>query len=253
MSGSINDSSSISTTGDPSPPAPSPPTGGTCPVDHSSRAAWLETARKSTTTCDSATLHPSPPTHLSSLPPTLSPHRQVSSIPRAANVQAANSETVHPHISASGHWVYPSEQMFFSAMQRKNWSPTASDMSTIVPIHNAVNERAWTEIKSWERARGADSCGGPRLASFAGDSSRLSPKARLMVLLGYQRPFDRHDWTIDRCGKKIEYIIDFYSGKQDPNRPDAVSFYLDVRPKLNSVEGAIMRLQRFWGTWFGGP
>jgi cytochrome c heme-lyase len=29
-------------------------------------------------------------------------------------------------------------------------------MQTIVPIHNAVNERAWMEIKEWERGRGSE-------------------------------------------------------------------------------------------------
>lgn len=23
-------------------------------------------------------------------------------------------------------------------------------------------------------------------------------------------PFDRHDWTVDRCGKEVRYVIDFY-------------------------------------------
>ena len=88
-------------------------------------------------------------------------------------------------------------------------------------------------------------CGGPKLASFAGDSSKLTPKARFYTLLGYHAPFDRHDWTVDRCGEKIEYVIDFYSGKPDPRAPGKVSFYLDVRPKL-SVEGVKMRV----GRWF---
>lgn len=87
-------------------------------------------------------------------------------------------------------------------------------------------------------------CGGPKLVSFSGDSKKLTPKARLYVLLGYHAPFDRHDWTIDRCGKKIDYVIDFYSGKRDPKNPGIPSFYLDVRPKV-SVEGAWMRAQRW--------
>ena len=49
----------------------------------------------------------------------------------------------------------------------------------------------------------------------------------------YKLPFDRHDWVVDRCGEKITYVIDFYSGKQDPRRPESVSFYLDVRPAVS--------------------
>ncbi len=43
----------------------------------------------------------------------------------------------------------------------------------------------------------------------------MSPRARLNTLLGYSAPFDRHDWVVDRCGKTIEYVIDFYAGRQD--------------------------------------
>lgn len=46
--------------------------------------------------------------------------------------------------------------MFFNAMKRKHYDPNATDMKTIVPIHNAVNERAWSEIKAWEKGRGGE-------------------------------------------------------------------------------------------------
>ena len=77
----------------------------------------------------------------------------------------------------------------------------------------------------------------------------MTPKARLNTLIGYTAPFDRHDWVIDRCGKQVEYVIDFYSGtnrRQPPSSSD-LSFYLDVRPKLNSWEGVRMRLARAFG------
>jgi cytochrome c heme-lyase len=42
--------------------------------------------------------------------------------------------------------------MFFDAMRRKGHDQVeTADMKTVVPIHNAVNERAWKEIKEWER------------------------------------------------------------------------------------------------------
>jgi Cytochrome c/c1 heme lyase len=46
--------------------------------------------------------------------------------------------------------------MFFNAMRRKNFDPKETDMRTIVPIHNAVNEKAWKEIKGWESGRGGE-------------------------------------------------------------------------------------------------
>ncbi|KAJ3959091.1 Cytochrome c1 heme lyase [Colletotrichum tropicale] len=133
--------------------------------------------------------------------------------------------------------------MFFEAMKRKGHDTRAADMRTVVPIHNAVNERAWKEIKEWEAPyTQGTACDGPRLHSFAGLSTNMSPKARLNTLLGYQAPFDRHDWVIDRCGVQVDYVIDFYAGR--PDAQGKPSFYLDVRPKLNSWEGVKMRALR---------
>ncbi len=64
----------------------------------------------------------------------LSTEREVSTIPMAQK---------------NGNWIYPSEQMFYNAMKRKNWNPEERDMKSIVPIHNAVNEQAWKEILKW--------------------------------------------------------------------------------------------------------
>eukprot|EP00960_Hanusia_phi_P044657 756755-Hanusia_phi.AAC.4 len=71
----------------------------------------------------------------------------------------------------------------------------------------------------------------PQLLKFQGKPDKLSPKARIQGLLGYKPPFDRHDWIVDRCGKQVRYVIDFYSGK--PIADKAVSYYLDVRPALD--------------------
>ncbi|KAI0965427.1 cytochrome c/c1 heme-lyase [Xylaria arbuscula] len=194
--------------------------------------------------------------------------REVSTIPRTATLPQneretrpsggdhaapapvlANNEQETGSDRATGNWIYPSERMFFDAMKRKGHDPRAADMRTVVPIHNAVNERAWAEIKEWEGPwiQGS-SCGGPRLHSFSGLSTQMSPKARFNTLLGYQAPFDRHDWIVDRCGKEIEYVIDFYAGRSASAGADGkLSFYLDVRPKLNSWEGVKMRAFRAAG------
>lgn len=135
-------------------------------------------------------------------------------------------------------------------------------MSSVIPIHNAVNERAWTLIKAWEGNSSA-SCGGPKLLSFKGlGAGALSPKARVKSLAGYTAPFDRHDWVVERCGgDTVEYVIDFYQGKandgtgagaggtmtRQQQQQQQLNFYLDVRPKLNSVEGCKMRMERFVG------
>ncbi|KAI3340545.1 cytochrome c/c1 heme-lyase [Ustulina deusta] len=209
---------------------------------------------------------PPPPSQTPSSSSPLGVDREVSTIPRAsaalsgssiarpsgdhaAPAVPANGEGETGADGATGNWIYPSERMFFEAMKRKGHDPRAADMRTVVPIHNAVNERAWAEIKAWEGPwiQGS-SCDGPRLHSFSGLSTQMSPKARFNTLLGYQAPFDRHDWVVDRCGKEIEYVIDFYAGRNAGSGADGkLSFYLDVRPKLNSWEGIKMRAFRAAG------
>ncbi|KAI1175006.1 cytochrome c/c1 heme-lyase [Nemania sp. FL0916] len=220
---------------------------------------------------------PSPPAHgtqNSSNAPHLGLDREVSTIPRTTTTtpspigssdhtvpSPANNEQETGADKTTGNWIYPSERMFFDAMKRKGHDPRAADMRTVVPIHNAVNERAWLEIKAWEAPYiEGNTCSGPRLHSFSGLSTKLSPKARLNTFLGYQAPFDRHDWVVDRCGREIEYVIDFYAGR-NPNPANTtnpaggsvvgadgkLSFYLDVRPKMNSWEGVKMRAFRAVG------
>ncbi|OAP60644.1 hypothetical protein AYL99_05646 [Fonsecaea erecta] len=203
----------------------------------------------------------------------LSHGRVISSIPRAfpqstqepsptpttttTNTPAnAESET---GASASGNWIYPSEHQFFQAVMRKqtlsssNPTDLATSISAIIPIHNAVNEQAWVLIKRWERGT-SDACGGPKLLSFQGlGAGAKSPKARWNSLWGYTEPFDRHDWVVQRCdGSKVEYVIDFYQGKALEGKTgkqgnNALNFYLDVRPKLNTVEGWRMRAEQLLG------
>lgn len=195
---------------------------------------------------------------------TLSQDREVSSIPRATalalahGTSPANNE-VETGRDTSGNWIYPSETQFFNAVMRKDTTSTspqdlAQSISSIIPIHNAVNERAWHLIKQWE-GDSSKSCGGPKLLSFQGlGAGALSPKAKWnTTVMGAKEPFDRHDWVVERCGgEQVEYIIDFYQGKErddvDPRRrAQELNFYLDVRPKLNTFEGVKMRAEKLMG------
>ncbi len=126
----------------------------------------------------------------------LSQHRVESTIPKEEFTPAHQADT------GSNKWVYPSEQMFYNAMKRKGWEPKEDDMRTVVGIHNAVNEQTWREVMKWESELHPE-CGNPRLVRFYGRPKDFSPRARAMGLLGYKMPFDRHDWFIDRCGKKV--------------------------------------------------
>ncbi len=80
-----------------------------------------------------------------------------------------------------------------------------------------------------------------------GLSTTMSPKARINTLLGYTPPFDRHDWVVDRCGRRVDYIIDFYAGRDEGKGDGKLNFFLDVRPKLNTWEGWKMRAAKTFG------
>jgi cytochrome c heme-lyase len=135
-------------------------------------------------------------------------------------------------------WQYPSQQMFWNAMLRKGWRWNESDikqedMANIIRIHNANNEQAWREILKWE-ALHCKECMSPKLVSFKGNAKKFSPRARFRQLLGYGLPFDRHDWIVDRCGKPVHYIIDYYdNGPVDPRTSEFT--FLDVRPAVDSL------------------
>ena len=35
-----------------------------------------------------------------------------------------------------------------------------------------------------------------------------------------QLPFDRHDWYVDRCGREVRYVIDFYFNEDKAGTPE---------------------------------
>lgn len=49
--------------------------------------------------------------------------------------------------------------------------------------------------------------------------------------MGYELPFDRHDWIVDRCGKDVRYVIDYYDGGNVDNKFQFA--LLDVRPAMD--------------------
>lgn len=167
-------------------------------------------------------------------------NRQVSTIPKAI-VQEGEEP----------FWVYPSPQMFWNAMLRKGWrwkddELTPKDMDNIIMIHNANNEQAWQEVLKWEALHYTECCE-PKLKSFGGKATQYSPRARIRQLLGYELPFDRHDWIVDRCGEDVRYIIDYYDGgKLDDKYQFAL---LDVRPAMDSFDNIWDRMKVAWWRW----
>ena len=43
-------------------------------------------------------------------------------------------------------------------------------------------------------------------------------------------PFDRHDWYVDRCGKEVRYVIDFYFNEDKAGTPEVSLPFLRAGP-----------------------
>ena len=262
-----------------------------CPVDHSnmSQEAWERLAKHHPPThqptlaqpifsplpptsppsspaplaCDSTTMASSlvpPPSSSSShhlvgdvFPDsTRSPHQRVplstSPIPSSIPRSGVDPATSQPHST----WVFPSPQRFFNAMTKKGWQPQERDMVSVVSIHNTVNEQTWRRVLQWETLHGRE-CGDVKLARFKGRPNDASVKARVRGWMGYVAPFDRHDWYVDRCGKEVRYIIDFYAGQEEeqgvPSGMKAAAIHIDARPALDSPGAAYDRLRMQFRQW----
>jgi cytochrome c heme-lyase len=202
----------------------------------------------------------------------LSKIRETSSIPiskRAVDLPKHQTEMVPSTVAENRkeqakNWTYPSPKMFYEAIKRKGWQPPENDIDNVVKIHNVVNERCWQEILKWEKQFHESPELDVSLLRFKGKPREYSPKARLLNAFGYKLPFDRHDWIIDRSGKDVRYVIDFYNAKipQGSNSSSSsssldvgpIAMHLDVRPALDSPEAFYERayMQVKWmasGRW----
>jgi hypothetical protein len=95
-----------------------------------------------------------------------------------------------------------------------------------------------------------------------------SPLARMTHWVGRPLPFDRHDWYVDRCGKEVRYVIDFYfdedkAGTREvrhPNEPNGivcckrVMWYAVLHPYTDVSRDSrptwsMAMLARGWWSW----
>ncbi|KAJ1824103.1 holocytochrome c synthase [Coemansia sp. RSA 2671] len=159
----------------------------------------------------------------------LSTEREFSTIPRSNT----DDEAV---------WEYPSPQQFYNALARKNMAAPEEYVDVMVDIHNFLNEGAWNEVLKWE-ARHKSECLVPRLARLQGRPRDLSPMARISSWIHGVRPFDRHDWYVDRCGKQVRYVIDYYEGVPEGDNP---VFNLVVRPAIDDFGSLADRAKQLW-------
>merc|ERR1712194_490761 len=144
-----------------------------------------------------------------------------------------------PKTGEKKNWVYPSPQQFYNAIRRRgkveedDHLEESGLMNTVVFAHNVTNERTWEEIIEWERKLHWHRCKEPTLLSFVGKSDDPSWRAWWAMKFGGHAVFDRHDWTIDRCGlERVRYVIDYYDDPNVKEDPYGLQISLVTRPAI---------------------
>jgi len=169
--------------------------------------------------------------------------------PNTVSLSTFRTRSGIPKTGSSEVWEYPSALQFYNALLRKDKSPESSDMATTVWVHNLVNERSWEEVLKWESMHESQ-CPKPSLTRFVGRYDDISIKARVnMFLFGKDRPFDRHDWFVDRCGKEVRYVIDYYD-EASGIEGDNIDVRVDVRPAIDKFGAFWDRMRRPWYNLF---
>lgn len=162
----------------------------------------------------------------------LSTSREVSSIP---NVDVFPDHQIVTGEEKKERWVYPSEQQYYNAIKKKGYVYEEAVIPTVLAIHNHVNEVGWGQVREWESLRGNYK---PKLKYFVGRPGDFTPKAYFLNnLYGRILPFDRHDWIVDRDGREVRYVLEFYNGRRVDGKP--ISMHLDVRPAMDSPSAFI--------------
>ena len=164
----------------------------------------------------------------------LSIEREKSKIPKSGATDDSNKT-----------WTYPSAQMFYNALVRKGKADDVDeeDVATVVSVHNALNEDTWDKVATWEKLHKREDDEGPKLVRFRGRPDDLSPLAWARYVIGGGKPFDRHDWWIERGDEEVRYVIDYYFKEDKAGTPE--QFELVVRPALDSPTSALDRAKMF--------
>uniref|UniRef100_A0A3B0N6R4 Holocytochrome c-type synthase n=1 Tax=Theileria annulata TaxID=5874 RepID=A0A3B0N6R4_THEAN len=162
-------------------------------------------------------------THENSFCPVVNEDNNIPNLPNepinGINLDTKREKSSIPRAGHDQNWIYPSPMQFYNALVMKNKDDGNSNyMTEAVKAHNEVNEISWKKILKWEK---------------------LHQK--------FEKPFDRHDWYIDRCGKEIRYILDYYD---DPKSQNYLQVFVDVRPALDNFTNFFDRIKFTFLTLF---
>ncbi len=114
-----------------------------------------------------------------------------------------------PKGSGDGNWEYPSPQQMYNALLRKGYHDTDPEhVTSMVSVHNFLNEGAWREICIWEGlfskglGEGWKKCergeagidesvadaANPKLVRFQGRPKDMTPRATMVQVMGWIYP-----------------------------------------------------------------
>ncbi|MBZ3882170.1 Cytochrome c-type heme lyase [Sciurus carolinensis] len=127
---------------------------------------------------------------------------------------------------------FPDQPFALSTVREVSGIPQADSEKK---IHHQNNEQAWKEILKWEALHAAECPCGPSLIPFGGKAKEYSPRARIPSWMGYELPFDKHDWTINRCGTVVRYVKDYYDGGE-VNRIISSPSWMSALPWIRSQQ-----------------
>lgn len=72
--------------------------------------------------------------------------------------------------------------------------------------------------------------------------------AVIAIVSRFNWPFDRHDWYVNRCGKEVRYIIDYYDMEDKDGNTE---YFIDARPAPTAA-GLFDRARLAFSKWRRG-
>ena len=92
------------------------------------------------------------------------------------NLSTERVQSTIPKGGTEGTWTYPSPQMFYNSLARKNklGDTTEEDIAPVVALHNNMNEKTWAKVLEWEAVLNPPSGEGdegPKLLKFLGQGN----------------------------------------------------------------------------------
>jgi len=145
-----------------------------------------------------------------------------------------------------GYYQYPSPQQAYNAMLRKGKEPDIYRAEEFVGTHNKMNERGWEQVLKYESVTHPEcKAKDVKMKKFNGDYNNRVKKS-----------FDRHRWTIQRCGKEeTTYLLDYFDTKEVDERTmpysnDEIEIRVFPDPEDPSSAADIRKFEEIMGKTF---